>query len=91
MGAFLWLTSIVLTPSFCRKNIGLFLSHLVPERHGLIVEPIFHQMYCLADFKHFVPIFILIFDRFLLDPSIYKILDPLVPMLWYAEPRAKIE
>ncbi len=55
----LYLNTIRLTPSFCRKKIGLFLSHLVPE----ILEPKFG----LLDFKHFVSIFILIFNP--IDPQ----------------------
>ncbi len=40
---FLYLNTIRLTPSFCRKKIGLSLPHLVPEILGPKVGLIFHQ------------------------------------------------
>ncbi len=49
----LYLITIRLTPSFC-KRINSSLSHLVPETLQHKVSLIFHQMYYLTDFKHFV-------------------------------------
>ncbi len=54
----LYLNTIQLIPSFCRKNrFVLNLSHLVPDILGPKVGLIFTKMYYLTDLKHFVSIF----------------------------------
>ncbi len=62
VGSLFMPNSIPLTPSLCKKKIGLSLSHLVPEiiwpKFGLI----FHQICNLTTLGHFVPIFSLIFN-----------------------------
>ncbi len=47
----LYLNTIRLTPSFCKKTIGLSLSHLGLETPGLKFD-MFHQNVLFKNFKH---------------------------------------
>ncbi len=59
----LYLNTIWLTPLSTEKNcLSLsHLSHLVPEILWSKIGQIFHQIYLLTDFRHFVSIFFFIF------------------------------
>ncbi len=57
-------------PLFLKKKIGLPLSHLVLEILGPNIGLFVYQMYYLTYFKHFVSIFILIFNP--IDPIFHS-------------------
>ncbi len=62
----LYLNTIRLNPSFCRKKIVLSLLHLAPEILGPKVALIFHKNVLFNRFKAFCINFPLIFDP--IDP-----------------------